>query len=91
MRERENRPIGVRDEERGSVVSVAETHDPARGWTIRDLTHESVGAWEPTFDTELWRRSKRHRLFLQKVGHGDGETLENMAPQPASVLEWKPK
>ena len=81
----------IRDEERGSVVSVAETHDPARGWTIRDLTRESVGAWEPTFDTELWRRAKRLHLFLQKVGQGDGETLENMAPQPVSVLEWTPK
>lgn len=79
-----------RDEERGSRVSVAETDDPARGWTVRDLNDASLGSWEPSFDTELWARSKRLHLFVQNVGQGDGETLENLPPQLVSVLEWKP-
>ena len=49
-----------------------------------------MGSWEPSFDTELWARSKRLHLFVQNVGQGDGETLENLPPQPVSVLEWKP-
>jgi hypothetical protein len=80
-----------RDEERGSRVSVAETDDPARGFSVRDLNDASLGSWEPSFDTELWAREKRLHLFVQNVGQGDGETLENLPPQPVSVLEWKPK
>jgi len=79
-----------RDEERASRVSVAETDDPARGWSVRDLTDAALGSWEPSFDTELWARSKRLHLFVQNVGQGDGETLESLPPQPVSVLEWKP-
>jgi hypothetical protein len=79
-----------RDEERGGRVSVAETDDPARGFTVQDLTRESLGSWEPSFDTELWARAKRLHLFVQNVGQGDGERLENLPPQPVSVLEWRP-
>jgi hypothetical protein len=29
-------------------------------------------------------------LYVQAVGQGDGEALENVPPQTAYVLEWKP-
>jgi hypothetical protein len=81
-----------RDEERGHRVSVAVSDDLSRGrWSVLDLRRESMGMWEPSFDTELWARSKVLHLFLQKVGQGDAESLENMPPQPISVLEWKPR
>jgi hypothetical protein len=57
---------------------------------VQDLTRESLGSWEPSFDTELWARAKRLHLFVQNVGQGDGETLENLPAQPVSVLEWTP-
>jgi hypothetical protein len=47
-------------------------------------------AWEPSYDPELWRREHRLNLFWQNVGQGDGESLENIPPQPVGVLEWKP-
>jgi len=81
-----------RDEERGSRVSVATCEDVGRaGWQVRDLTQDSVEMWEPSYDTELWARSKALHLFVQKVGQGDAETSEKMPPQPVSILEWNPR
>jgi hypothetical protein len=81
--------VVLRDQERGNRVSVAICDDLRTGrWTFEDLTTDSVGAWEPTYDTELWARSGVLHLFLQKTGQGDGETLDALAPQPVSILEW---
>lgn len=80
-----------RDEERGHRVSVAFSDDPERRvWSFRDLTAESVGRWEPTFDSVLWRRDGVFHLFHQVVGQGQGETLESIPPQTVSILEWRP-
>ncbi len=78
-----------RDEERGSKVSVAINSDIKKGiWKFKDLTTTSVGFWEPTFDTELWKNSKIVNLFVEKVEQGDGETLNKMDAQKAFVLQW---
>lgn len=83
--------ILFRDEERQGRVSVAICEDLRRKkWTIRDLTDFEVGMWEPSYDTELWKRDKTLHVFLQKVGQGDGGKLENIPPQENSILEWKP-
>jgi hypothetical protein len=80
-----------RDEERGSKVSVAHTADIARGaWTLEDLTPAGVGAWEPSYDTELWRRDGILSLFVQNVQQVDGEGQASVAPQPVTVLDWTP-
>jgi len=80
-----------RDEERGSKVSVASTTDIARGaWQLRDLTETSVGAWEPSYDTELWRRNGTLSLFVQNVQQVDGEGQTSVPPQPVQVLDWSP-
>lgn len=80
-----------RDEERGSRVSVARTVDIAGGqWQVSDLTAASVGAWEPNFDTELWRRSGTLSLFVQAVQQVDGEGHATVPPQPVRVLDWQP-
>lgn len=80
-----------RDEERGSKVSVASTNNVSSGnWTISDLTDTSVGMWEPSYDHELWRQRGWLHLFVQRVGQGDGENLEQTPPQIVSILEWKP-
>ncbi len=80
-----------RDEERGSKVSVASTADIARGvWQLRDLTEAAVGDWEPSYDTELWRRNGTLSLFVQNVQQVDGEGQASVPPQPVQVLDWTP-
>jgi hypothetical protein len=78
-----------RDEERGSKVSVVKISDFAAGkWQVLDLTATPVGAWEPSYDTELWRRSGILSLFVQNVQQVDGEGQASVPPQPVTVLDW---
>ena len=80
-----------RDEERGNGISVASSNDADhQKWTTIDLLQTRVGAWEPTFDPALWAQKGELNVFVQRVGQGDTETLENVAPQEVSVLEWTP-
>lgn len=79
-----------RDEERGSKVSVAINKDLRNNeWTIKDLTEKSIGSWEPSYDTELWKQKKRLHLFVQFTEQIDGEGKANIAPQMVQVLEWR--
>lgn len=81
-----------RDEERGNRVSVAGCNDlKTSKWTIKDLTKDSVGMWEPTLDSQLWNKDKTLHIFLQKVGQGDNERIEDIPSQMIYILEWKPK
>jgi hypothetical protein len=80
-----------RDVERGSRASALVcTRFPNGPWVALDLSSESVGQWEPTYDTARWDLHREVDLFLQRVGQGDGETLEALGPQPIAVLEWRP-
>ena len=79
-----------RDAERGSKVSAAFV-DVAKGsWRLADWTEEPVGAWEPTYDTELWRRDGTLNLFVQSVRQIDGEGSAAVAPSMVRVLQWQP-
>ncbi len=81
-----------RDSERGDRVSVAICNDLRKQkWEFKYLTDFSVGMWEPSYDTELWKRSKIFHIYVQKVGQGDGERTENLPPSEVSILEWKPE
>lgn len=80
-----------RDEERGSKVSLAMLDDVDKGeCVIRDLQTANMGAWEPTYDTELWKEKKQLHLFLQRVEQIDAEGKANVKPEKVSVLEWRP-
>lgn len=80
-----------RDWERGGVPSVAISQPPHyTAWETYDLASVQVNAWEPNVDALLWQRTGILHLLLQNVGQGDGETLEAIAPQMISVLEWSP-
>ncbi len=80
-----------RDEERGAKVSAANIDNLKKNkWRVRDLTESSVGSWEPSFDTELWKISGVLNLFVQEVQQVDGEGKANLPPQMVKVLEWKP-
>lgn len=80
-----------RDEERGGKVSMAVCQDlNTNKWAIRDLTDFSVGSWESSFDTELWRNKKQLHIFVQKADQVDGEGKADIAPQKVQVLEVYP-
>ena len=77
-----------RDIERGDRVSIALSTNLSSGaWRIFDATDFSVEAWEPSLDTELWRREKQLHLFVQRTAQGDGEKTVDLEPQPVYVLE----
>ena len=76
-----------RDEERGSKVSLSYTPNLGADWKTIDLTDFSVGNWEPSYDTELWKKENRLHIFVQKTGQGDGETLEDLDAEMVYVLE----
>lgn len=83
--------VVFRDFERGDGIFVAISKDPDRaGWGIRELYAPPVGLWEPAYDPVAWQRDGQLHLFVQRVGQGDGETLEELPPQPVSILEWVP-
>lgn len=94
--ERGGKPLTAvifRDAERGDRVSISQCPDLSAAqptWTVRDLTEDSVGQWEPSFDRVRWARDGVLDLFVQKVGQGDGETLDKVEPTPARVVEWQP-
>ncbi len=80
----------IRDEERGSVVSLYYTSNLKKGqWKLKDLTTYSVHAWEPSFDTELWKAESKLHLYVQDVYQGDGERTVQSAPSAVRVLEIK--
>lgn len=81
-----------RDDERGSVVSIASSKNlTEHNWQIENLTVENLGRWEPSFDPALWNREQTLHLFHQKVNQGDGEKMTDLLPQMVSVLVWQPK
>lgn len=81
-----------RDAERGEKPSMAWYGKSSKNkWQITDLSVQPVGAWEPSFDTELWKKGQILHLFLQKVVQIDGEGKANMPPQEVQVLECNPR
>ena len=83
--------VVYRDAERGGGVTVARSGDPDHArWTVDELWRSPVGQWEPTYDIDRWRRDGRLSLFVQRVGQGDGERLEDIAAQTVSVVDWNP-
>jgi len=84
--------ILFRDEERGNKASVASCVDLSKPtWRINDLTKKYLGAWEPTYDTELWKEKAIMNLFIQQVEQVDSEGLANISGKMVEVLEWNPK
>lgn len=80
-----------RDEERGSKVSMAYTANLEGGdWKVVDLTDFPVHAWEPSLDSELWKKKQQLHLFVQQTHQGDGERTVDTNPTPVYVLELDP-
>lgn len=81
-----------RDEERNNKVSVAINRSLAgeAHWEIIDLLQSDMGAWEPSYDSELWKQKQQINLFIQRVAQADAEGIAPLAPQMISVFEWDP-
>jgi hypothetical protein len=88
------KPSGLlvfRDSERGERVSVVRIADFTQArWSVQDLGDTPVGAWEPSYDTELWRREGLLHLFVQPVRQVDGEGVASVPPSAVQVLQWRP-
>jgi hypothetical protein len=83
--------VVLRDEERGSGIWAATSTDRAHAvWRVRSVWQSRVGQWEPTYDAVAWRRDQKLYLFVQRVGQGDGESLEDIPPQPVCIIQWTP-
>jgi hypothetical protein len=81
-----------RDEERGNKVSIAcGSLQHKTKWKLIDLTTDGVGAWEPTYDTELWKTKQQLHLFVQQVTQADAEGVVKTVPQMVRVVEWSIK
>ena len=87
--------VVFRDVDRRDRISVASTANiDQEPWTIKDLTSEAYGFWEPTGDDSLWQRDKTIHLFVQNTDQLDGSdaggTTMDANPTMVRVLEWKP-
>lgn len=81
--------IIFRDAERGDKLSAfVSVNSKENAWQTIDLTGQSIGQSEPSFDTELWKNKKQLHLFVQRTGQDDGEKVEDMKPQMVNILEW---
>ncbi|MFD2595420.1 BNR repeat-containing protein [Sphingobacterium griseoflavum] len=81
-----------RDKEREGRASVCLLRRvDAKKYRLLDMTRQRLGAWEPTYDTELWRSRHQLSLFVQQTDQKDGEGLFDAAPTTVQVLQWKPK
>jgi hypothetical protein len=70
---------------------LARCDDIADGaWTRTPITDFSVRYWEPSYDHIRWERDHVLNLYVQTVGQGDGETLEQIGATPVYVYEFKP-
>jgi hypothetical protein len=79
-----------RDAERESRISVASIRVRHGKWNIADLSETQVGAWEPSYDTELWRSKGVLNLFVQRAEQVDGEGRGSLKPRVVYVVGWKP-
>lgn len=79
-----------RDEELGNKIFVALNNNiAANKWKVSNLTNESVGSWEPTYDTELWKTKRQLNLFVQYTEQKDGEGKAAIEPQQVKVITFK--
>lgn len=86
----DKRQIAViyRDEEhqnRACISTVNITAIP--NWETTEITDFSLGRWEPSYDTELWKKQNKLHLFIQNVGQGQGETAVDLPAQMVSILQ----
>lgn len=83
-----------RSAEMGNKVAVAymnDVNDTTSLWKIRTLSDQDEAAWEPSFDTELWKSRSRMDVFIQRTPQADHEGKTVTPPQMVSVLSFYPE
>lgn len=77
-----------RDEAFGNRISIALTGNIGNSpWQLWHSASAPVGSWEPTYDTELWRREKRLDLFAMYAAAGrDNDKEMKPAESPVYIL-----
>jgi hypothetical protein len=75
----------------GRITAATLERPDARTWTVRDLTSEPVGAWEPAIDPTAWAGRRQAHMLVQRVTQRDGDDLTGQAaPTPIGLLAWRP-
>jgi hypothetical protein len=75
----------------GRVTAATLERPGARTWTLRDLTSDSVGAWEPAIDPAAWSGLRQVHMLVQRVTQRDGDDRTGVAaPTPIGLLVWSP-
>ena len=75
----------------GRVTAATLERPGAQTWTVRDLTSEPVGAWEPAIDPAAWAGLGQVHVLVQRVTQRDGDDRTGAAaPTPIGLLVWSP-
>ncbi|MBN2262279.1 MAG: BNR repeat-containing protein [Prolixibacteraceae bacterium] len=81
--------VVYRDEEHGDQLCLVRSFFPELNWQTEVFNTGTLGRWEPSFDTELWKRHNKLHLFYQRVGQGNNETGVNLSAQKVGVIMLK--
>lgn len=76
-----------RDEELGSKPTAAVLSAHGNAAELITLSEDALGAWEPSYDIDRWKRKKQLSLFTQAVTQIDGEGLADAQPTVVKVLD----
>jgi Fe-S-cluster formation regulator IscX/YfhJ len=75
-----------RDDARGGRALLLSTDRLGSGkWRDRELTTESLGAWEPTIDPTQWQRFQEIHLLIQSVEQRDGDDSDGVASSASEI------
>ena len=83
-----------RDDARGGRAVLRSTRKlGSTDWTERELTRDSLGAWEPLIDPVQWNRLQQFHLLVQSVKQTDGDDARpaKAAPTPVALLAVSPR
>lgn len=79
-----------RDEELNNNIALAYWQpNKMRTWKQKIVSPYPVERYEPSYDSEKWKREKQLDLYFQRVGQGQGEGLSETNDQKIGVLEIK--
>ncbi|ATC65312.1 neuraminidase [Nibricoccus aquaticus] len=82
-----------RDDSRsGRIIIATRESIPDSVWRETELTPDSVGAWEPSFDPVAWEKFQQFHILVQRAEQRDGNdhTAAPTPPEKISVLTWTP-
>ncbi len=70
-------------------LAVRDEKGSAKDWVWHDLTEDTVGYLEPSFDQRSFTETGELHLYLQQTDQRDGEQAGSLKPQPVRVLTYR--